>query len=545
YKSYNARAISCGPHLTLNRNNELNNTFKIFEVYSSFLNQGGTQYYNHGANFKKTCTYIVTDPNNWTTYQSNDFDYINSTPTNPNYKATRYAEILGGNTFGGTFMPSFFINSAPDTNIWNSRIGNVELYHRVYGSSGTFTYNFIGKSGMAWSSMVASTVNGMVRYWYSLDDDPATTTGTKFGFIDVMFNAGKCVPNTLGTVSNPKTLCIGESWDLRAATINNNGGTFINLPYPELQDNITVTGTGVSGTTFSSSTAGTYSLNVKVSYDNGEENFPITIKVLANPLTQNSTNFKYGDGIIGGSTATQLEICQGDKSLNTTTIANTFFNNTSNTFYGVTAPTDFSWGLKQGSTIGAYVASGTGTSKNNTFNYSNLATGDYYMEMYHSFASTSTICTSKQYYFKVVVKPLPANIVVTKDTFSICNNKESVNLTANTVSPTGVVWSGSGVSNNVFSGSSVSPNTYLVTGTLAGTNGCSRLDTVIIINKAGVSLSQVSNTNDLCKNTNAINLNDYIIVADKGGKHYNPLYSNTISNDSIFNPTIVASHNIR
>ncbi|TBT96511.1 hypothetical protein CWI39_3750p0010, partial [Hamiltosporidium magnivora] len=156
YKSYNARAISCGPHLTLNRNNELNNTFKIFEVYSSFLNQGGTQYYNHGANFKKTCTYIVTDPNNWTTYQSNDFDYINSTPTNPNYKATRYAEILGGNTFGGTFMPSFFINSAPDTNIWNSRIGNVELYHRVYGSSGTFTYNFIGKSGMAWSSMVAS-----------------------------------------------------------------------------------------------------------------------------------------------------------------------------------------------------------------------------------------------------------------------------------------------------------------------------------------------------------------------------------------------------
>jgi hypothetical protein len=544
YRSYNTRAISCGPHLTFNRNIELNNTFKIFEVYSSFLYQGGITYYNHGANYKKTCSYIVTDPKNWSTYTTEDYDVVSWTPSvfnNLGQKVTRNAELY--NPLSGNITPQNLINSSPDTNIWNSRIYVVESFYWQPGTGWVYT-NQNSKNGHSWSVVPHTNYTGLFRYHYTLDDDPATTTGTKIGFVDIKYNTGKCTPNTIGTVSNPKTLCIGESWDLRAATINNNGGSFINLPFPELQDNITVTGTGVSGTTFTSNTAGTYNLNVKVTYDNGEENFPISVKVLANPLAQNATNFKYGDGIIGGSTATQLEICQGDKSLNTTTIANTFFNNTSNTFYGSTAPSEFSWGLKQGSTIGAYVA--TGTSKNNTLNYSTLAPGDYFMEMYHSFApSTSTICTSKQYYFKVVVKPLPSNIVVTKDTFSICNNKESVNLTANTVSPTGVTWSGSGVSNNMFTGTSVSPNTYLITGTLTGTNGCSRLDTVIVINKAGVSLSAITSTPSICKNTSSINLNDLIIVADKGGKHSNPLYASTISNDSIFTPSIVDFHNLR
>jgi hypothetical protein len=137
----------------------------------------------------------------------------------------------------------------------------------------------------------------------------------------------------------------------------------------------------------------------------------------------------------------------------------------------------------------------------------------------------------------------PPAIVVSQDTIKTCNNYGNVDLVANVVSPAGVIWSGSGISSNQFNPSAVSANnTYMAIGTLTlGT--CSRLDTVFIVNRLGINLTNFTGIAH-CSTEPNYNLNSLVVTSDKGGKHYSPLYPSRISNDSIFNVSISTGSNI-
>jgi hypothetical protein len=103
---------------TITRSTQYTDTFKLWlhgrtrvEMFTNPVNRTGYQgvYNFHNINFYTNVIYRVTDPKNWSTYTTQDYDLISNNPTNFTQKITRVAEIYNQGT---TLIPQFFINFA-------------------------------------------------------------------------------------------------------------------------------------------------------------------------------------------------------------------------------------------------------------------------------------------------------------------------------------------------------------------------------------------------------------------------------------------------
>ena len=316
------------PAIDLKKSVEYNVDVKNWALGYSTNNSGN--WYIPMLKYIQTNKVIVTDPKNWTTYSCSDYDYNGSTSSNPSSKTTN--DYLMWRYSSGTFNPMTLLNNLPHSSIADS-IFKVEI-HSWNGSSWTVlggSANY--KSGISYPSIPVG--NLVLRYYYRLADDPATTSGVKSGFLDITGVAGVPVgASCIGVSTNPLMICKdGSNLDLMNLIDNPSSVShcFVLVPnsYLRTQNRVNFTGStslsGAQGQLFLGiAPLGTYTVYCNMIFDNGTYSTPVVIKSTPSPLVHNSTNFKYGDGSIAGSSGVSLDICQGDNSKNSITFENLF-----------------------------------------------------------------------------------------------------------------------------------------------------------------------------------------------------------------------------
>ena len=240
----------------------------------------------------------------------------------------------------------------------------------------------------------------------------------------------------------------------------------------------TYSGTGVTGSNFSPSTAGAGTFTITYSFTNGSgcsSTGNNTITVDQTPVV---------------ALTTPSSICVNASALTLT------------------------GGSPAGGTYG-----GTGVS-GNVFNPTTAGVGTKTITYSYTSSAGCTANTSAQ----IIVTSTP---IVTLGTFQpICNGSSPVTLSGGT--PGGGTYSGPGITNNVFNPAAVGIGTTTITYTYNDGNGCSGNATSSITVNSGAAVT-LSSFNPVCANSSAITLS--------GGSPAGGTYSGTGVTGNSFNPS--------
>jgi hypothetical protein len=468
--------------------------------------------------------------------QGESITLTGGSPSGGSWSTSSCAGCLSGNTFNasglaaGAYTVTYTYNSSGCIRSANKTVSvnalpSVEaggnLSSCANGSSVDLTLGGVSPSGGVWSSP-NSTVNTRINNGAGTLNPVGIPAGTYTLTYTVTTSCSNSDTRSI-TILAPPTVDAGTNQTvcLNGGNVALSGGT---------PSGGTWSGTGVTGSTFSPTTAGTGTHTITYSYSDGTCSNTDTKTITVNTAGTidagvnleacvNTGNLSLTDGSPSGGTWSgtavtgtyfDTSVGAGTYTVTYTAVSNGCSGSDTRTVtinprptveagINLTSCTNSADFTLSGNSPSGGTWSGTGIN-GNFFSPSTAGAGTHTLTYTYT---NSNGCTSSDTRTVTVGSPTPVSIGSDK---TFCSNSGAYNLNADLpVGYTGGTWSGSGVSGVNFNPSNVTPGTYVITYTYTNANGCVSTQTKQFTVVTGPSVDAGS-VMEVCINEGLINL---------------------------------------